>query len=211
MNSATIHRFSTLPMPSSPNDEAPNGPRSFTEQRQVAGTSDDLVQLLVTRPPVYYGNGPFDPPSSDDEDQEPTLDAQHEFEDDVETISLLTRTPVTPGHAETGGLSSLQSRSGTEKVIFDSCLVAKAKKLFQRRSTIRILGYTLVSLVVLAGVIGTVAGFMYSEMPYSSVGRRRLTMDHMFNWTFSANQPDLNWVAEGMTDFLLNESESHDL
>lgn len=122
-------QFSTLPLPmrSSQNNEPADGPRSFTELRQVAGTSEDLVQLLVTRPPVYYGNGPFDPPSSDDEEQEPPLDAQHEFEDDAETISLLTRTPVTPGHAETGGLSGLQSRSGTEKVIFDYCQIAKAR------------------------------------------------------------------------------------
>lgn len=86
---------------------------SQTELRQIADTG----QLWVTRPPVYYGDGPFDPPSSDDEDeQERAPNAQHEFEDDVETISLLSRSPLTPGRAESGGLSSPQTKSGTAKV-----------------------------------------------------------------------------------------------
>jgi len=80
---------------------------SSSELRQVAGTSDDLVQHLVSRPPVYYGDGPFDPPSSDDEEER--NNAQPEFEDDVETISLLSSTPLTPGRVESGGL-------GTKKV-----------------------------------------------------------------------------------------------
>ena len=94
---------------------------SSTAVRQVEDTSNDLVQLLVTRPPVYYGEGPFDPPSSDDEEErEPDPNAQHEFEDDVETVSLLSSTPLTPGRAESGGLSISQMRSGTKKVSLDS-------------------------------------------------------------------------------------------
>jgi len=167
---------------------------SSPELRQVAGTSDDLVHHLVSRPPVYYGDGPFDPPSSDDEEEQGRdHNAQPEYEDDVETISLLSSTPVTPGRVESGGL-------GTRKVGFGSVrlFVLIQPELLQKHSSIRILGYTIVALVTFAGIIGVVASFMYSETSSLSVGRRRLTMDHVFNGTFYASQPDLNWVAEGV-------------
>lgn len=106
---------------------------SSPELRQVANASNDLVQLLVTRPPIYYGDGPFDPPSSDSDDDEEeherVPDAQHEFEDDVETVSLLTNTPRSPGHAESGGFSGSQMRSGTDKVGFLSVRQLEAHAL----------------------------------------------------------------------------------
>jgi len=65
----------------------------FTEMRQ---TSRDL---LATRPEVYYGDGPFDPPSSDDEDD---IIVRGGSLDDTESISLLSGGPLTPGRAERG-------------------------------------------------------------------------------------------------------------
>jgi hypothetical protein len=132
------------------------------------------------------------------EDQERAPNAQHEFEDETETISLLSGTPLTPGRAEGGGLSSPQMRSGSVKVCLHSFGQLESIHFFQKRSSIRILGYTLVGLVALASLIGIVASFLYSETSNLSVGRRRLTMDHIFNGTFYPSQPDLNWVAEGM-------------
>lgn len=61
----------------------------------------------------------------------------------------------------------------------------------------RLLAIILISLVSLAAVIGVVAGFTYSGSSYRTPGQQRITMDHIFNGTFWASQPDLNWVAEG--------------
>ena len=91
-----------------------------TEMRQVVGnspSSSSLVDPLVTRPQVYYGEGPFDPPSSDeDEEEERIAAAQHNFEDDAETVSLLSNTPSTPGRAERGGATSPRRSPEAEEV-----------------------------------------------------------------------------------------------
>lgn len=87
--------------------------------RQVGNSaaSSVLIDPLVTRPQVYYGEGPFDPPSSDeDEEEERIAAAQHNFEDDAETISLLSNTPLTPGGAERGGTPSLRRTPEDEEV-----------------------------------------------------------------------------------------------
>ena len=73
-----------------------NGGLSNTlEMRQ---TNQGLVDPLITRPQVYYGEGPFDPQSSDDEDD---LVVRHSAE--TESISLLSGgriPPSSPGRAE---------------------------------------------------------------------------------------------------------------
>src|SRR6266542_3850267 len=89
------------------NDEETDDPGSPTEMRQVSGNSADLVDPLLTRPQVYYGDGPFDPPSSEEDEEEERINAaRHNFEDDTETVSLLSSTPLTPGRAERGGIPS---------------------------------------------------------------------------------------------------------
>ena len=40
------------------------------EAQPVAGGSRSQSPLSFVRPPIYYEDGPFDPPSSDDEDEE---------------------------------------------------------------------------------------------------------------------------------------------
>jgi len=88
-----------------------------TEMRQVSGNSADLVDPLLTRPEVYYGDGPFDPPSSEEDEEEERINAaRHNFEDDTETISLLSNTPLTPGRAERGGSSSPSRTADIERV-----------------------------------------------------------------------------------------------
>ena len=55
---------------------------------------------LPTRPDVYYEEGPFDPPSSDDEDE-----------------ALLEKDPPSPGYAEQGnsGRSKTRHVSSTDR------------------------------------------------------------------------------------------------
>jgi len=77
----------------------PAGPSEATEMRQ---TKPAFVNPLITRPEVYYGDGPFDPPSSDDEDD---LVVRAESDSDAESVSLLDTNrngPSTPGRAERG-------------------------------------------------------------------------------------------------------------
>ena len=62
----------------------------------------------------------------------------------------------------------------------------------------------LIALVLIAGVVGIVAGYTYSGQSLrKQAGRRRLTMDHIFNGTFRYSRPDLNWVAEGALNIIL--------
>jgi len=58
------------------------------ETQNEAEGSRSQSPLSVTRPPVYYGDGPFDPPSSDDEDDEQG--------------SFIENKPLSPGRAEAG-------------------------------------------------------------------------------------------------------------
>jgi hypothetical protein len=59
------------------------------ETQPVAGGSRSQSPHSFVRPPIYYGDGPFDPPSSDDEDEE-----QGSFLD--------KDGPSSPGQAEAG-------------------------------------------------------------------------------------------------------------
>jgi dipeptidyl aminopeptidase len=54
-----------------------------------------------------------------------------------------------------------------------------------------------VGLVVLAAIIGVIAGSVYTGTPYHSRGVRRITMDHIFNGTFDPEKRSLHWVPEG--------------
>lgn len=99
-------------VPYSDNDE---GQSAAPQMKQAK--KDGFVDPLVTRPMTYYGEGPFDPPSSDEEDEDgPTMKIP---EDDVESVSLLSgrlNTPFSPGRAERGNMSPLRS-AGLSQVL----------------------------------------------------------------------------------------------
>jgi dipeptidyl aminopeptidase len=73
----------------------------------------------------------------------------------------------------------------------------------QKNTSVRLLAILLVSLVLLATLIGVLAGFAYSGTSFRSPGQQRITMDHVFNGTFWARRPDLNWVAEGNAHYIV--------
>jgi dipeptidyl aminopeptidase len=116
------------------------------------------------RPEVYYGDGPFDPPSSDEED-ETLLDKDE---------------PSSPGFAEEGSFGDSGSRI----------------KSRQRPASLRALIISLVALVTLAGIIGIIAAHTYKGTNYRLPGATRITMDHVFNGTFSPDRQSLHWVPE---------------
>lgn len=79
------------------------GPSSSAEMRQK---NTDTVKPFISRPAIYYGDGPFDPPSSDEDEE--AAGTSHSSETDAESVSLLNvdkSGPSTPGRAERGDQS----------------------------------------------------------------------------------------------------------
>ena len=86
-----------------PSDHA--GQSGSIEMRQKNNVG--AVNPFVARPATYYGDGPFDPPSSDDEGEE-AEGSRRSFEDDAESVLLLNvdkSGPSSPGTAERGDQS----------------------------------------------------------------------------------------------------------
>ncbi|KAI9440877.1 dipeptidyl aminopeptidase [Lactarius indigo] len=107
---------------------------------------------LFPRPAVYYGEGPFDAPSSDD--------------DDDDAITEKDRTnPL--NRAENGDL--LDPGSGDNGLYVG---------------------------VTLSGVVGLFAAFTYKDTRRIIPGNEHITMDHIFNRTFTADRTSLSWVPE---------------
>ena len=79
------------------------GPSRSAEMRQK---NTATVNPFIARPVTYYGDGPFDPPSSDDE--EDAEGNRHSSETNAESVLLLNvdkSGPSTPGRAERGDQS----------------------------------------------------------------------------------------------------------
>lgn len=88
------------------------------------------VNPFIARPATYYGDGPFDPPSSDD-DEEEVDSGRHSSEANAESVLLLNANksgPSSPGRAERGDQSPHRT-DAIEKVrlVF---VVAFWKRLF---------------------------------------------------------------------------------
>ncbi|KAI9067913.1 dipeptidyl aminopeptidase [Trametes sanguinea] len=113
------------------------------------------------KPETYYGEGPFDPPSSDDESEE-----------------LLEK--------------DLQ-RSGRIIEAEGNLVVGSGKK---RPASVRYLVISLVTLVSVAVIIGVFAARSYTGTAFRIQGVQHITMDHIFNGTFSARSQSVNWVPE---------------
>jgi len=129
---------------------------------------DDLGPVTV-KPETYYGEGLFDPPSSDDEG------------DDL----LEKRGLSSPGLAERAAANGILQEDGQ--------LIVGIRK---RPASLRFLVISLVSLVTMAAVIGIFAARSYTGTPYRIHGTRHITMDHVFNGTFSAKRESILWVPE---------------
>ncbi|KAJ7777301.1 dipeptidyl aminopeptidase [Mycena metata] len=117
----------------------------------------DRPPPLHIRPQTYYGDGPFDPPSSDEEDE----------------ALLEKRLPSSPGLAERGNLPA-----------------------DRRPTSLRLLVISLASLVALSAIIGIIAAHSYVGTTYHVPGVGKITMDHVFNGTFTADRRSLAWVPE---------------
>ncbi|KAL1706994.1 dipeptidyl peptidase IV N-terminal region-domain-containing protein [Schizophyllum commune] len=140
------------------------------DTRSIHSTASSSKTLV--RPPTYYGDGPFDAPSSDSSEEGDALLADKESLDEE-----IPRTR-SPGHAE------------------DGLYVGGAPQ--SRKGPTRYLVIALASLVGLSAIIGIFASLSYSAKGsvYRAPGVKKITMDHVFNGTFSAETRDLHWVKE---------------
>ncbi|EJC99985.1 dipeptidyl aminopeptidase [Fomitiporia mediterranea MF3/22] len=124
------------------------------------------------RPHMYYDEGPFDAPSSESEDE-----------------TLLEKDA--PGRGRLG----VNSPGATENGFPSDGLRLGGPK--RRPNTLRCLLITLVSLMVMAILIGILAAYTYTGTAFAPMrGTRPLTMDHVFNGTFYAQHATLRWVPE---------------
>lgn len=122
---------------------------------------------IIPRPAVYYGEGPFDAPSSDDDED-----------------AIIEKDRTNPlNRAEHGDLPGS----------LDSGLYVGGPKEFP---SVRGLLLTLAALVTLSGVVGLLAAFNYKETRRIIPGHEHITMDHLFNHTFDAKRTSLSWVPE---------------
>ncbi|KZT07170.1 dipeptidyl aminopeptidase [Laetiporus sulphureus 93-53] len=131
--------------------------------------ADDLEPITV-KPTPYYGDGPFDPPSSPsvDEEADELLEKPHAASPD-------------------------QSERSRAELQDDGQLVVGSRR---RPSSLIFLVVSLVLLVGTAGVIGVFAARSYTGTPFRIQGTKHITMDHIFNGTFSTKCESILWVPE---------------
>ncbi|KAH9991150.1 dipeptidyl peptidase IV N-terminal region-domain-containing protein [Russula vinacea] len=132
--------------------------------------ADSLREGLLPRPAVYYGEGPFNAPSSDEEDESEVAEKDG---------------PGSLNRAEHGNFLG----SGSA----DDSLHVGGQKEFP---SVRGLLLALAALLTLSGAIGLFAALSYKETKRAVPGNERITMDHIFNGTFRVARTDLSWVPE---------------
>ena len=69
----------------------------------------------------------------------------------------------------------------------------------QEQPSLRGLLLALAALLTLSGVIGLFAALSYKDTKRIVPRNERITLDHVFNGTFSASRSQLSWVPEGVS------------
>ncbi|KAG8884962.1 hypothetical protein FRB97_002790 [Tulasnella sp. 331] len=155
------------------------------------------------KPPTYYGEGQFSPPSSTAGD-----DPEDEDEDDMgagENARMLEkRRDMLRGrktvHVDLENVNPdyLPPYDGENGLVVGASLKA--------RSPLRYLIYSLLGLVGMASIIGVLAAWSYNGTTFRALSLKPLTMDTVFDGTFGVDRRSLNWVPEGERDNLNNRA-----
>ncbi|KAI0071164.1 dipeptidyl aminopeptidase [Panus rudis PR-1116 ss-1] len=124
---------------------------------------------IPIKPPTYYGEGPFDPPSSDDEED------------------TLFEKPI-------GARGGRDVAAGDMDMEDDVGLVIGGGR--KRPSSLKCLVISLGALVGIAAFIGIIAAFSYTGTSYRIRGTLHITMDHIYNGTFLPTAHSVRWVPE---------------
>ncbi|KAI0765616.1 dipeptidyl aminopeptidase [Trametes elegans] len=153
-------------------------PQEGDESFRDGPSSSATAYHIPVKPETYYGEGPFDPPSSDDESEE-----------------LIDKEDARSGRAieEEGHLIV-----GSQKVRgVDHCARLYVERCVKKRpASIRYLVIALVTLVSVAVIIGIFAAKSYTGTAFRVHGVRHITLDHIFNGTFSVHSRSILWVPE---------------
>ncbi|PSS03331.1 hypothetical protein PHLCEN_2v4005 [Hermanssonia centrifuga] len=136
----------------------------------------------LTKPVTYYGEGEFDPPSSDDEDEV--------------FLEKKVKNHGTEWEGEGAGL------------LEEGELVVGGQKK-QRPSSVRWLIVCLTALVSTAAVIGVFAALSYRGTSFQIHGSEHITMDHIFNGTFSAHSNYVRWIPEAGDGVFATSQHGH--
>ncbi|KAF9814328.1 hypothetical protein IEO21_05171 [Rhodonia placenta] len=144
----------------------------------------NAIHPIPIKPETYYGEGTFDPPSSDEEADELLEKGGRE----------------SPEQAERAGMRSAMVDGGT--------LLVGIRKARRPASLCFLVG-SLVTLVTLAAVIGIFAARSYTGTPFRIHGTKHITMDHVFNGTFSARREGILWVPEAGDGVFATQMDGH--
>ncbi|GBE89421.1 Probable dipeptidyl-aminopeptidase [Sparassis crispa] len=159
----------------------PQGDNGDVRNANSSGIPNRNFSPIVVKPETYYGEGPFDPPSSDDEgDDLLDKDARH-------------------SSGARGTLADLEE---------DGHLAVGEHKT-RRPISLRLLIIGLVALVLTAAVIGIFAALSYTGTPFRVHGTRHITMDHVFNGTFNAQSQGILWVPEAGDGVFATTKDGH--
>ncbi|EJD48202.1 hypothetical protein AURDEDRAFT_113055 [Auricularia subglabra TFB-10046 SS5] len=167
-----------------PDSDAPvvDGAQSASGQRW-ANRSRETAQVAPNgRSPVYYGDGPFEAPSSASEDEEEVEEKPVRVQKESAGMRVLHGLGY---HHDDLGSDDLESPLNAGLIVGQ-----------RRNSPLRYLLAALLGLCLLAAIIGILAARSYRGTSFKTKGAKHITMDHIFNGTFRADSAELHWVAE---------------
>ncbi|KAJ3558705.1 hypothetical protein NM688_g763 [Phlebia brevispora] len=142
------------------------------EEHSPTDNPNDHYPPSLVKPATYYGEGEFDPPSSDEEDDLLIEKRKHSASGDA-------------AHEDAG-----------DALNEDMELMIGGQKRFRRPSSLRCLVICLAALVAIATVIGIFAALSYRGTSFQIHGTQHITMEHIFNGTFSARSGSVRWIPE---------------
>ncbi|KZT59115.1 dipeptidyl aminopeptidase [Calocera cornea HHB12733] len=164
-------------------DESRPDPSGYIDASPLPAPEGPPSTSKVPRPKVYFGDGPFTAPSSTDGlDDEERAKALEEAEMEKEQNG---------GAEEHEGLLGKRENGGPT---LDEELGRRPPRLDRPRSPLRWLVICLSALLLTSALIGALAAHSYRGGAY--VGKRPITMEHVFNGTFSSFSKAIRWVPE---------------
>jgi dipeptidyl aminopeptidase len=158
---------------------------SLSQDEQPLANGNGNSNGHVQRPEIYYNEGEFDPPSSDDEE-------------DVEVYGeKMTKLNAD----EEDGLLTVGGGS-TSRRWFKSPLRALIISLLSLVGLAAFIGF-----FAAKSYKGGNAWHDGKEWGVARIGSNKITMDHVFNGTFNARRQSLRWVPEGSAILLTSKNE----
>ncbi|KAH9055740.1 dipeptidyl aminopeptidase [Lactarius vividus] len=134
----------------------------------------------------------YDPLTQEDESP---LDGDGNHHNNATRGGLFPRPAVYYGEGpdRTNPLNRVENGDLLDSGSGDNGLYVGGQKEFP---SVRGLLLTLAALVTLSGVVGLFAAFTYKDTRRIIPGNEHITMDHIFNRTFTADRTSLSWVPE---------------